>query len=263
MTLQSSLRYVAVISLIALFAVGGSSAYAQRAETNVPAGIQVSKDLGRANATAEINITVHLQLPDKTAFDKAVAALYDPASPTFHKWMTNADLRKYAPTEGQRQIVRQELERNGLAILSTDALGFTIRAHGSIASVESAFNTELHEFEYTGRAFRANVRDARLSGEAGGMSPAWLALKAIRCGRSPLTLLANAPGTRSPQLSPALGHRTCAPARLARSRVCRSAPAPPRFPREAPQIVSPHQPPTPCRARLNIRLLSTPELCIQ
>jgi subtilase family serine protease len=196
MTLQSSLRYGAVILLTALFAGGGSSAYAQRAETNVPAGIQVSKDLGRADATAEINITVHLQRPDKTAFDKAVAALYDPASPTFHKWMTNADLRKYAPTEGQRQIVRQELERNGLAILSTDALGFTIRAHGTIAGVESAFNTELHEFEYNGRKFRANVRDARLSGEAAGYvsSVAGIENHQVR----PLAVRAIDPRTREP-----------------------------------------------------------------
>lgn len=166
MTLQSSLRYVAVILLITLFAVGGSSAHAQRAETNVPAGIQVSKDLGRADATAEINITVHLQLPDQTAFDQAVTALYDSASPTFHKWMTNADLRQYAPSKAQAEIVRQELEKHGLTILSTDALGFTIRARGSVASVESAFNTELHNFNYNGRIYRANVRNARLTGEA-------------------------------------------------------------------------------------------------
>jgi len=127
MTLQQSLRAVAVTLLIAIFAGGGSSAYAQVA-SNVPAGIQLSKDLGLADPAAEINITVHLKLNDKAAFDKAVNALYDHASPTFHKWMTNADLKKYAPTQAQQQIVRQELQNHGLTILSTDAAGFTIRA---------------------------------------------------------------------------------------------------------------------------------------
>ena len=28
-------------------------------------------------------------------------ALYDPTSPTFHKWMTDADLKTYAPTDAQ------------------------------------------------------------------------------------------------------------------------------------------------------------------
>jgi subtilase family serine protease len=165
MTLQRRFRRVAVLTV--LFVAGGLSAHAQRAESNVPAGIRISKDLGRANPSAEINITVHLKLNDKAAFDKAVDALYDPASPTFHQWMTNADLQKYAPAEGQRETVRQELENHGLTILSTDDFGFSIRAHGTIASVESAFNTEIHQFQYKGRVFRANVRNAQLSGEAG------------------------------------------------------------------------------------------------
>jgi len=33
--------------------------------------------------------------------------------------------------------------------------------------VESAFHTEVHNFAYNGRVFRANVKNARLDGEAG------------------------------------------------------------------------------------------------
>jgi len=142
------------------------SAYAQR-ENNVPAGIQMSRDLGLADAAAEINITVHFTLNDKAAFDKAVDALYDRSSPTYHKWMSDGDLKKFAPSASQRQIVRQELEKHGMTILSTDRYGFTIRAHGTIANVEKAFNTEIHQFEYNGKVYRANVRNARLTGEAG------------------------------------------------------------------------------------------------
>jgi len=167
MALPSSPRHGAVILLIALCVITGLSAYAQRTENNVPAGIQLSRDLGLSDPSKEINITVHLQLPDKAAFDKAVDALYDPASSTYHHWMTNADLRKYSPSATQRQIVRQELQKHGLTILSTDQIGFTIRAHGTIGNVEKAFNTELHEFEYNGRTYRANVRNARLTGVAG------------------------------------------------------------------------------------------------
>jgi subtilase family serine protease len=166
MTFRVSSRSAALIVCAALFALAASSVFAQR-PNNVSAGIQLSHDLGLADASKQINISVHMQLSDRAAFDHAVDALYDPASPSFHKWMTNADLRKYAPTEAQREAVRRELRANGLTILSTDPLGFMIRARGPIASVERAFNTEIHEFEYNGATFRANVRDARLNGEAG------------------------------------------------------------------------------------------------
>jgi subtilase family serine protease len=165
MTLHGSLRCGAMVLLIALLAMVGSPVYA--AEHNVSPGIQLSKDLGRPDPSTEINVTVHLKRNDEAEFQKALTALYDPASPTFHKWMTNADLVKYAPSEAQRETVRQELERNGLTILETDQIGFTIRAHGTIASVESAFNTEIHQFEYQGKNYQANVTDAHLNGEAG------------------------------------------------------------------------------------------------
>jgi len=194
MTLNSSLRW-----LIALLAVGGSSSFAQRSESNVPAAIQISKDLGRADASSEINITVHLKLSDKAGFDQAVDNLYDPASPSFHQWMTNSDLRKYAPAEGQRAMVRRELENHGLTILSTDAFGFSIRARGTIASMESAFHSELHNFEYNGTLFRANVVNARLNGEAGSYvsSVAGLESHQVR----PLAIRALNPHTLQPMRS--------------------------------------------------------------
>jgi subtilase family serine protease len=225
MTLQSSFKHGAVILslLTALFAGGGSSAHAQQAETNVPAGIQLSRDLGLADSAAEINITVHLKLTDKAAFDKAVDALYDPASPTFHKWMTNADLKKYAPAEGQRQIVRQELQKHGLTILSTDKIGFTIRAHGTIANVESAFNTELHQFEYNGKVFRANVRNARLNGEAGNYVSGVAGLESHQV--RPLYTRALDPRTQKPFPSIALGKTAKSGFPAGSTTNCLSAPA--------------------------------------
>jgi subtilase family serine protease len=165
MRFQTSPRYVTIILLIVLLAFGSSFLSAQSA-SNVPAGIRLSKDLGPADPTEEINITVHFQLPNRAAFDKAVDALYDPTSPTYHHWMSNADLGKFAPSEAQRQIVRDELQKNGLTLVGSDKIGFFLRAHGTIGNVQHAFNTEIHDFEYNGKMFRANVRNAALSGEA-------------------------------------------------------------------------------------------------
>jgi subtilase family serine protease len=79
--------------------------------------------------------------------------------------MTEEDLKKYAATKEQSDAVRKELESHGLEILSADG-GLSIRARGTAASVESAFNTQLHQFQRNGKVFRANVVGARLSGAA-------------------------------------------------------------------------------------------------
>jgi subtilase family serine protease len=141
------------------------AALAQLIANNVPASTRQASDLGRVNATEPMTVTVHLQLPNKAGFDKEVDALYDPASPTYHKWLTDADLAKYAPPREQTEAVRRELESHGMQILSADS--FSIRARGTAANVENAFNTQIHQFQANGKVFRANVVNARLTGPAG------------------------------------------------------------------------------------------------
>jgi subtilase family serine protease len=143
------------------------SALAQHIANNVPDSVRHATDLGLVDSTNEINITVHLRLQNEAAFDKVVNALYDPASPTFHKWLTDEDLKNYEPTKEQFEAVRSELVNHGLTILSTDENRFSIRAQGTAGNVESAFNTHIHAFQRNGKAFRAHVENARLSGSAG------------------------------------------------------------------------------------------------
>jgi subtilase family serine protease len=164
MMLSKTFPLMAASSVMSLAILTSPAALAQRIADNVPQGIHQSSDMGRVAPSQEINISVQLQLQNKAAFDKAVDALYDPASPTFHKWMTEEDLAKYAPSKEQSDAVRKELESHGLEILSADEK--TIRARGTAANVESAFNTQIHEFQRNGKVFRANVVNARLSGTA-------------------------------------------------------------------------------------------------
>jgi subtilase family serine protease len=165
MMLSKNFSLMAASSVMSLAILTAPAALAQRIANNVPAGVRQASDLGRVNATEPMTITVHLQLQNKTAFDKAVDALYDPASPTYHKWLTNADLAKYAPPKEQSEAVRKELESHGLETLSAD--GFSLRARGTAANVEAAFNTQIHQFQLNGEVFSANVVNARLSGPAG------------------------------------------------------------------------------------------------
>ncbi len=206
MTLQGLWKGLAIAAVISLLALAGSPAFAQEAVTNVPSGLRFAKDLGAVAPSTEINITVRMKLNDKAAFDKAVDALYDKSSPNYHKWMTNADLAKFAPPESQRDVVRKELENHGLTVLSVDPIGFSIRAHGTIADVSSAFNTEIHQFERNGTIFRANVVNARLNGEAGDYVSAVAGLESHQV--RPLVQRAVNPRTKQPFAPVPLTHVT-------------------------------------------------------
>ncbi len=99
-----------------------------------------------------------------TGLDRAVAALYSPASPTFHKWLTDAALQQYAPTPEQVAAVRNEFQSHGLAVTATDS--FTLRATGTAAGAQAAFGTAIHQFSRAGKVFQAATTAARLSGPA-------------------------------------------------------------------------------------------------
>ena len=164
------LRNIPVITLtsaalLTLSPLASSSSLAQTFHS-VSKVAQLAEDRGPVDKDKEQTLTVMLKLHDQAGYDKAVEALYDPASPTFHKWFTDADFAKYAPTAAELKTVKDELERQGLSVVSVDPKNFSIRVHGSTGKVESAFQTRLHTFSYKGKTFQAHITDAQLAGEA-------------------------------------------------------------------------------------------------
>lgn len=138
-------------------------------EVESPKITALSADHGPAQPSQQSTITVHLKMHNEDAFDKAVEALYTPGSPTYHQWMTSADLAKYAPTPDEVETVKKELTSNGLSILSTGSDNLSIRARGPVSSLEQTFHTQIHEFEKQGKTFHANVTPASLTGAAGNL----------------------------------------------------------------------------------------------
>jgi subtilase family serine protease len=144
---------------------------ALRAQTEIesPKITELSSDLGPPRLSAESTITVHLKMRNEEAFDKALEALYTPGSSSYHQWMTQGDLAKYAPTPDEIEAVKGELTSHGLSIVSVGSDKLSIRAHGSIASMESAFQTQIHEFKRGGTIFHANITPAELTGNASNL----------------------------------------------------------------------------------------------
>jgi len=169
--MKSSLAALAAFTLMA----GG------HASTQPQGGAQFSprlaKDLGRAAAGAEQSISVYLNLHDQAGFDQAVRDLYDPASANFHHWFADADFAKYAPTAAEMQMVRSELEQRGLKTVSVDPLNYSLRVRGSSSAIETAFQTELHNYSYRTSTFQGFVRPAKLAGSAGNLVAATVGLE--------------------------------------------------------------------------------------
>jgi subtilase family serine protease len=124
-------------------------------------------DVGALGASAPLSVTVHLKRPNEALFERTVDALYDRTSPTFHHWLSDAQLAQFGPSPAQLAIVRAELERNGLSIRSIAGDRSSIRATGTVAAISRTFHTAIHQYRLNGTVFRANTAPATLSGAAG------------------------------------------------------------------------------------------------
>ncbi|WP_158747994.1 protease pro-enzyme activation domain-containing protein [Acidobacterium sp. S8] len=132
-----------------------------------PKVAELSSDHGPIQPSQQLTLTVHLNMHNEAAFNQALDALYTPGSPTYHQWFSDAELARYAPSPAEVETVKKELQSHGLAVLSVSSDNLSIRARGPASGVESAFQTQIHEFERQGKVFHANVTPAALTGQAG------------------------------------------------------------------------------------------------
>ena len=167
--MKGRFRLGAVRKFLLVAALSGPLAFGQGSATTVPGAISTATNMGSPDPTMQMGITVWLKMHDKVRFDQALEDLYDPASPTFHHWMTASDLSRYAPTDAEVRVVRNELQAHGFTITYVDANRLLIRARGTVSSVESAFHTQIQNFRRDGRTFYANVTEASLTGPAASL----------------------------------------------------------------------------------------------
>lgn len=166
---RSRLLIVVVAFTAVAAGVAVPSAHAQaRTVSAAPLVVHTANNLGPVSPDEEMHLTVWLRLRNQEEFDKSVEAIYTPGSSSYHKWIKPTDLLNYAPTTTDRKIVADQLSKLGL-VVDEESDSFTVRVHGSAATVQNAFKTQINSFELNGRNFHANISDAQLEGHAGDL----------------------------------------------------------------------------------------------
>ena len=93
-----------------------------------------------------MGIEVVLSPSERTALKAALGALYDPSSPSYHRWLRpGAFDRRYAPTPAQHRAVTAFLGHSRLRVVPSPS-PFLVRAVGSSATVAAAFSTTIDTY---------------------------------------------------------------------------------------------------------------------
>lgn len=137
---------------------------------STPAYVSSAKNLGPADASTEIEISLWLQPHNRSTLDALAQELYNPKSTSYRHWLKPAEIAaQFAPTAAEAKTVEEFLTSNNLKVVRVGADNFYVRAQGTVASVQKAFHVTLNNYKIGSQTLRSNASDPYIEGPAAAL----------------------------------------------------------------------------------------------
>lgn len=140
-----------------------------------PAWATASADQGAASDSTKVAVRVHLAGRDAKGLAAYAAAVSDPESSSYGKFLSPAQAQaRFGATPEQIERVSQWLKAGGLTV--TGANQHYVSATGDVAAAEKVFSTQLRNYRKGGRTYRAPATTASVPA---GLGDAVLAVSGL------------------------------------------------------------------------------------
>jgi subtilase family serine protease len=127
---------------------------------DVPGALATSRDQGELNpATTLPHVRLALTRPAdrQAALDRLAHDQVTRGTPSYHRWLSPAQLRAYGPAPADIAKVTGWLISRGLHVNRVSPSGMSVDFSGTAGTVGAAFNTRLHNVLRNGEAHVSNV----------------------------------------------------------------------------------------------------------
>src|SRR5579863_3282845 len=172
-------RRLAVASALALAVLAASFAFVgQRAHAESSWAGTHTQALSLLNATSlgdlssgqTLHINVVLALRNQGALNQYIHVINDPSNALYGQELDPATFAAtYGPTGDQVNAVTSYLSSQGLTNIAVESNNLMVTADGTVAQIESAFNTHLGLFSQNGAQVFANTTAAQVPASLGGI----------------------------------------------------------------------------------------------
>ena len=148
-------------TVIGLTAAAGAASAAPQGrhplDGSTPKWLHQAHDMGASSSAQQMNFGLLLGMRDQAGAMATLKAISDPSSSSYGQWLTNAQFdARYAPAKSSVTAVQDWLRSEGFQVTKTLPSGMYVEASGSVAKVESAFGTSVHNYTYLGKNVHAN-----------------------------------------------------------------------------------------------------------
>ena len=130
----------------------------QQLHGHVPTAVAALRPVEHLPAAQHLKLAIGLPPRNENALTSLIADLYDPASPSFHQYLTPAQFtEKFGPSEQDYQAVVDFAKANGLTVTGTHPNRLVLDVDGAIPAIEAAFHVTLRNYQHPreGRKFYA------------------------------------------------------------------------------------------------------------
>jgi subtilase family serine protease len=112
-----------------------------------------------------MSISFMLTLNNPSELDQELANIYDPASSSFHHFLSPNEFRaKYSPTQAQIDEIKSSLASQGIVVTSVNDNRTLVSSSASVGAINSAFHTEIHSYKnQAGATFHAPAYELQIS----------------------------------------------------------------------------------------------------
>jgi subtilase family serine protease len=162
------LSYVTVVVAMSCTFLSASPGEGRVVTNNTPGYVASAKNLGVEDPARIIEVSIWLQLHNRSEFDALTQSLYDRTSPNYHHWLKQKDIAaRFAPTAQEAETVQQFMAAHNLTLVKRGPSNFYVRARGTVGDVEKAFHVQLNNYQVGDKTIRANAGDPFVEGAAG------------------------------------------------------------------------------------------------
>ncbi len=156
---------LAVAVAAGLVAATQRAAALQQLENHLPPAVTRLQPKGVMARSEHLHLAIGLPLRDQAGVSNLFAAIYDPTSPEFHRYLTYEQFtERFGPSEDDYQAVQDYLSANGLTVTATHANRVVLEVEGPVASVEKALHVRMQVYDHPteARTFYAPDREPSL-----------------------------------------------------------------------------------------------------
>jgi subtilase family serine protease len=132
--------------------------------SHVPKAVadQVAPLVGHLPNAQRLSLAISLPLRNQPELDDLLQQLYDPQSPSYHKYLSVQEFtERFGPVEADHAAVLQYAQANGLVVIDTPANRMVLDVEGPAANIENAFHVTLGMYQHPteNRTFYAPDRE--------------------------------------------------------------------------------------------------------